>query len=252
MVEISLTGDQMLNVLEAIAEHGPVSTADIARICDLNRTVVHRLINTLMLRAYVRRSPEGYVLGSRVLDLSRRFDLNISGIARPFLEKLAKKIGETVVLHCIYNDEAIVTEQALGNKHLIRVQHTPGSRHPLTSGASGWSLLAFQNDDFIDRMTSNSTNPDQIRERVSRTRQQGYAISHDELQMGVHGLAVPVLDQESRCGASVAVLVPARRGEDLEALLPELKATAASIEDVLRPSPVTGGPIECPSGGHSQ
>lgn len=233
MAEISLTGDQMLNVLEAIANHGPVSAADVSRICDMNRTVAHRLISTLAQRAYVRRAHDGYVLGSAVLNLSRHFDRDISGVARPYLQKLAQQVGETVVLHSIDRYEAVVTDQALGNKHLVRVEHVPGSRHSLMQGASGWSLLAFQDEKFIEKVLERAADPAGAMRRLAETRQFGYALSHDELQLGVHGLAAPVLEGAGRCTASVAILVPTARAQGLERLAPALLMTTRAISRAL-------------------
>jgi IclR family KDG regulon transcriptional repressor len=119
LAEISLTGDQMLTVLETVAKKGPVGAADVARTCDINRTVAYRLLVTLEQRAYVRRGHDGYTLGSAINDLVRHLDRDISSIARPLMATLANAVGETVVLHCLNKDEAVVTEQALGNNILF-------------------------------------------------------------------------------------------------------------------------------------
>lgn len=234
MAEISLTGDQMLTVLEAIAKAGPINAADVARVCAMNKTVAHRLLSTLEARAYVRRGPEGYVLGSAVVDLARHLELDISAVARPHMEKLAERIGETVVLHCVDKDQAMVMEQALGDRHLVRVQHTPGSRHPLYLGASGWSLLAFQDERTIARVLKRSPDPVAARQRIEEIRTQRYAISHDELQMGVHGLSAPLFDASELCVGSIAILVPAARAEKLSGMLPQLLETAAVITHELQ------------------
>ena len=63
MSEISSTGDLMLTVLESVAAHGPVSATQCARLCDINRTVAHRLLTTLARRLYVIKITGGYVLG---------------------------------------------------------------------------------------------------------------------------------------------------------------------------------------------
>lgn len=237
MAEISQTGDQMLTVLEAVANDGPITAADIARACDLNRTVAHRLLSTLETRAYVRRGPKGYVLGSAVIHLARHLETDISSVARPEMEKLAERIGETVVLHCMDKDQAMVVEQAIGGKYLVRVQHTPGSRHPLFLGASGWSLLAFQDEKTIARVMKRAPDQATARQRILDIRQQRYAISHDELQMGVHGLSAPLFDSAEHCVASIAVLVPAVRADNLQAMLPHLMETAAVITHELQREP---------------
>lgn len=229
MAEISLTGDQMLTVLETVAKKGPVSAADVARACNINRTVAYRLLVTLEQRAYVRRGHDGYALGSAVNDLVRQLDRDISSIARPLMGTLANAVGETVVLHCLNKDEAVVTEQALGNRYLVRVQHVPGSRHPLHLGASGWAMLAFQDQKTIARVVKKADDPIAAQARIEQTRRDGYAISHDELQMGVHGVAAPLIEPDGRCNASLAILVPSTRADTLQALTPKLLELAANI-----------------------
>lgn len=233
MAEISLTGDQMLTVLEAIAHHGPVSAAEVSRICSINRTVAHRLITTLALRGYVRRTGEGYVLGGAIIAMNRFFGRDISSVARPLLRGLAEQVGETIVLHCIDRDEAVVTDQALADRHLVRVHHVPGTRHPLFMGASGWSMLAFQDENTIARVISRVADPDSARLRIEETRRLGYAVSRDELQMGVHGIAAPVIDPVGRCQASIAVLVPSSRAAILSSLVSRVIELAEDVSAAL-------------------
>jgi DNA-binding IclR family transcriptional regulator len=229
MAEISLTGDQMLIVLETVAQHGSVSAANVARLCGINRTVAHRLLVTLAQRAYVRREAGGYRLGPAVLRLAQSADTDLSHIAGPIMKKLAAETGETVVMHAIDNLEAVVVAQALGEKHLVRVEHRPGSRHVLHQGASGWALLAFQDKKFIDKALGKTVNAEAIHERAEEVRTEGYAISHDELQHGVHGVAAPILERDGRCRYSLAILVPTSRAAALPDIVQPLIAAARRI-----------------------
>lgn len=234
VAEISLTGDQMLTVLEAVATGGPISAADIARVCEINRTVTHRLLTTLAQRAYVRRGDAGYTVGPAVLRLAEKLDVDVRAVAKPVMLKLAQETGETVVLHAIDNLEAVVIDQALGQRHLVRVEHSPGSRHPLTKGASGWSLLAFQSEKLIERLLRKSADPSAIMQRIDETRSSGFSITHDELQMGVHGVAVPVLERNQSCQVSLAILVPAPRAQTLKNFVQPLLNASLEIAGKLK------------------
>lgn len=229
MAEISSTGDQMLTVLETVAQQGPVSASDVARICDINRTVAHRLLVTLAQRAYVRRGEGGYTIGPAVIALVRQTETDVQEIAKPVMEKLAQAIGETVVLHGLDNWEAVVIDQAVGQQHLVRVEHRPGSRHPLYKGASGWSILAFQTDKAIARILKKSEDAAADMLRIQATKADGYAISHDELQLGVHGIAAPLRNRNGGCEASIGILVPSTRASILPSLSLALLDAAAKI-----------------------
>lgn len=219
----------MLTVLELVAKEGPVSAADVARLCDINRTVAHRLLVTLSQRAYVRRSDEGYILGPAVFTLARQAGTDLRSAAKPVMQRLAAEIGETVVLHGLDNWEAVVIDQAVGQQHLVRVEHTPGSRHPLYKGASGWSILAFQGDKAIARILKRAEDPAAALARIEMTKADGCSISHDELQMGVHGIAAPILEKGGRCEASLGVLVPSMRAHLLLSLQKPLLSAVAEI-----------------------
>lgn len=228
MAEISLTGDQMLTALEIVAREGPVSAAEVARHGEMNRTVAHRLLTTLALRGYVRRMSKGYVLGPAVIHLAQVADVGLRSIAKPVMRRLADAVGETVVLHGIANHEAVVIDQALGEQNLVRVEHTPGSRHPLHVAASGWAILAWQAEAFVAQATR-SADPEAVTQRLAQVRAEGHAISHDELQQGAHGIAVPILRADGSCDASLAILVPGIRSSRLPDLLPLLHQAAQEI-----------------------
>lgn len=229
MAEISQTGDQMLMVLETVAQQGSVSAANVARLCGINRTVAHRLLVTLAQRAYVRREGNGYRIGPAILRLAHSADTDLREIALPVMKKLAAETGETVVMHAIDNMEAVVVDQALGDRHLVRVEHRPGSRHALFQGASGWSLLAFQDAKFIDKVLRKAGDTEAMHRRAEEVRAEGFAISHDELQQGVHGAAAPILERDQKCRYSLAILVPTSRATTLPAMVQQLIDAARSI-----------------------
>jgi DNA-binding IclR family transcriptional regulator len=228
MTEISQTGDQMLAVLEIVAAKGPLTVSEAARESGLNRTVVHRLLATLAKRSYLRRTRDGFVVGPMVLRLSHLADTDLRGIAMPMMQKLAQATGETVVLHGLDRDEAVVIDQALGEQNLVRVEHKPGSRYPLFRGASGWAILAWQDQKMIER-ASRGADARAVAARIKLVRAEGHAISHDELQQGVHGIAVPILMGNGVCEASISVLVPSTRASKLPALLEPLKKVASEV-----------------------
>lgn len=221
----------MLQLLELVAFEGPRITSELAATAGINRTVAHRLLNTLHARGYVSRQGKDYALGPILTQMASSEDINgILRIARPFMRELADKIGETVVLHRIDGDNAVVIEQAVSEAQVVRVQHREGSRHSLREGASGRALLAWQADRIVDRLVAQSDRPEELRKNLEATRDAGYAISRDELQLGVVGAAVPLVEAARIVRFSLAVLVPAQRSEKLEAALPALLETRLCIE----------------------
>lgn len=232
----------MLTVLETVIEHGPLQAADLARICGINRTVAHRLVTTLHLRGYVRRTAGGYIPGAKLFQIARQVGSNILELALPFMTELSMQVGETVVIHELDGGEAVVLGQAMSDEHVLRVQHKSGSRHSSARGASGLAILAFQPEASIARILDGDPAAEAVQKKLSAIRQNGYAISHDELQLGVHGLAVPLHTSHDQVDASLGLLLPMSRASGLEAHVGLLKRYAALIEASLQGHPQSAEP----------
>ena len=103
------TGSQTLlrglDVIEAVAD-GPILLADLARRLGLTRSTAHRLASALVERRYLNFVPRlGYQFGPKLLELGflaqQRTD--IVQLARPHLEALAARTGDTVHLRVLDN-----------------------------------------------------------------------------------------------------------------------------------------------------
>lgn len=239
MAEISSTGDLMLSVLEAVAHRGPISALECAKECRINRTVAHRLLSTLAQRLYVIKGPDGYIVGPSVLALGDASKTSLVGVAKPEMAKLAARVGETVVLQAIVGKEAVVVDQAVDTSHIVVVRHNPGSRHPLHQGASGLAIMAHLSPQTIESLLSGISESEAlaIRQKLTTIRSKGFAHTKDELQLGVHGLAAPILTY-GECPASIAILVPKSRADQLADQVGALRETAGAIGRLLSSSDV--------------
>lgn len=229
MAEISKTADQALAVLIELSEKGPMNVVSLARSLQLNRTVVHRLVSTLHQRGFIMRHSGGYALAPLLVRMAGRVQPELRAAATLVMRELAESTGETVVLHVADGGDAVVLEQVVGTRHVIRVEHRTGSRHPLTSGASGRALLAFMDEAAIRRILKKAAGADALWPQLENVREVGYSLSHDELQHGVHGLAVPLRDHDQTV-SSLALLVPTTRASAIADHLPALNSAARRIE----------------------
>ncbi len=230
MAEISSTGDQMLQLLELVAFTEPKTTAELAQASGINRTVAHRLLATLHNRGYVARQGKVFVLGPVMAQIAGLGQMSgILEAARPVMRELADETGESVVLHRMDGDMAVVVDQAVNESQLVRVQHREGSRHSLALGASGRAILAFQSDAVQRRFVVASPDPDSLKAKLAEVRARGFALSRNELQTGVVGAAVP-LQEQGNIQYSLAILVPIQRGEGVEHHIPALTAARRKIE----------------------
>ncbi|WP_051579678.1 IclR family transcriptional regulator [Pseudonocardia acaciae] len=230
MAEISKTADQALAALIMLSDRGPMNPAELARALELNRTVVHRLLSTLLRRGFVSRHADRYSPGAILVRMAERVQPGLRVAATPVMKDLARDIGETVVLHVAEGEDAVVLHQVVATDNVVRVEHQIGSRHSLRLGASGRALLAFLDAPVATRVTEKADAPEALRRQLESVRELGYSLSHDELQDGVYGLAVPVLAEPAgQAIASIAALAPMSRGTVLTQHTEALRAAAERI-----------------------
>ena len=230
MAEISKTADHALAVLLELSDRGPSTPAELARSLDLNRTVVHRLLSTLHQRGFVTRQEDGYVPGAILVRIANGVQPALRSQGRAVMLELVERIGETVVMHIPDGEEAVVLEQVVSERNIVRVEHRIGSRHPLVTGASGRAILAFL-PSMAERLVRRADNGTALARQLESVRQLGYALSHDELQHGVHGVAVPVLARQGSAAASLAVLVPTSRATGIAQHIDVLTESASQLAE---------------------
>lgn len=144
--------DKLFLVLETLARTGPIGLSDLCREVSLNKTTVHRLLNSLLYMGYVRQDTQTsrYSLSFKIWDIANQFvsKIDIVEEARPSLRELAAKTGETVHLvqidgiHAIY----IAKEES---ENSVRLVSMVGKRIPLYCSGVGKALLADMSDDEI-------------------------------------------------------------------------------------------------------
>lgn len=192
-------------VLDVVAaSRDGLTFAEVMRHTNLPRGTVHRLIGALVGIGYLENANDRkiYVLGKRLvrlLHLGAPPDA-IAVRARPVLERLVERFGETAFLAKLQSDhvESIAMVLPESERHSY-VQ--PGRVMPLHAAASAKAIFAFQPKPVIERILENPrtaftpkslTNKKQILSELSRVRRTGYAECLDELDPGVSSYACPV------------------------------------------------------------
>jgi DNA-binding IclR family transcriptional regulator len=233
VAETAKTADRALAVLTALAEHGPMTPAQVSEALGLNRTVAHRLLVTLQERGFVMRPDGGYRPGPALIRVAASDQHAVAAAARSTMARLSTELDETVVLHVVDSDQALVLEQVVAAHHVVRVEHAVGSRTPLAKGASGRVLLAYMSSDMVGRLVADADEIDRLSGQLAAIRQLGHAMSKDELQSGTSGLAVPVRDQCGTVVASLAVLAPTMRATRMTDFVAPLEKASAAITAAL-------------------
>lgn len=236
MAEIAKTADQALQVLAAVIDDGPVTAQQVARSLGLNRTVTHRLLVTLQARGFVRKHGSDYSAGPFFLKAAQRAWPAAFSQARSVVRELAEVHGETVLLTVADGDQAVAIDQVVAEKHPVRVGYPIGDRHPLTVGASGRAILGYLEPRQLERVLESIVDAGElarVRHGLDELHRLGFAESYNELHPGIYGVAVPLLDADGYALASLALLAPIERADQVRALVPVLQEAAESVSTAL-------------------
>lgn len=189
------------------AEAGPggwdSSAAAFARRLRLSRTAVGRILATLEAHGLARRTERGWDLGFGVLALAGRIEPVLRATARPAIEDLAARFGETAVLALRDGAEAVAVDQVVASKHVVQVRYRPGTRHPLGRAAHGRALLP---------------------EGAAA----GHVVRDGEPEAGVKGVAAPVFAGTAAV-ASIGLVAPTHRFPPEADVVAAVRAAARAV-----------------------
>ncbi|MGH3243716.1 MAG: IclR family transcriptional regulator [Spirillospora sp.] len=217
-VEVAQTLDRGLRVLEALADaHDGLTVTDVAAALGVHRSIVARLLTTLLNRGYVGKRRDGrYVLGTTLVSLARRVSNNLLVVAGPELAAAAERLGLTAVLHIADGADAVALASVEPRNAAFHVGIRPGSRHPMALAASGQAILA-------GRPPADGEDPE-----IAEARARGFAKTTGKLVPNFTGIAAPIrIADETE--ASVGLIVPAHETHDDDLLAREVVALASRI-----------------------
>lgn len=237
----------------------------------LNKSTLHRILQTLIDERYVRLDPrdQSYRLGSRPFELAHRvwdqFDLR--GAAEPELVRLRDLTQEAARLGVLDGGEVLYIDQREALRP-VRIANGVGSRAAIHASALGKAIAshllpgdrralveAGTLTAFTDRTITSGGDLDQ---QLNIIKARGYAISVDEQHEGVSAVAAAILDHRALPLGAIGVVGPSFRlpEEALHALGREVMEAARriagnvgevamSISANPRPYTLTGSPATC-------
>jgi IclR family transcriptional regulator, pca regulon regulatory protein len=233
-----------LRVIGAFVDAGTrLTIAELSRATGLHRAVVRRCLYTLSELGYATRDGRTYGLAPRVLGLGYAHVIGpIAVAARPVLEELSRRVGETSAVGILDEGKVVYLACAAPNNPASASAPTLGPRPPACSSAAGRVLLASLSNPQMDIELARIERVCSVRsavlsgraltDAVSRVRTAGYALTEEDSDLAIRLLAVPVRDASGRTLAAMEMRVPAARisREDLLANhLPVLKTAAVVL-----------------------
>ena len=211
-------------VLQAISDYSsPPTAADLLTGCGLSRPTLFRILASLEAEGLVSKSSDGcYLPGTRLVGLARRAlaEIDVRSLARPELERLRDRTGETVHLAIPSGDEMVYIDKIESLK-IVRMASSVGARVALHSTSVGKSFLsALPAADFealmarlnLNKLTDQTTTtPQALAKQVKQYHQLGYVNDDQENETGISCFGAAILNEQLRPIAAVSVSVPVFR-----------------------------------------
>ena len=252
--------DRALDLLEALAEApagAPLGVSEVARRAGVTKSAAFRILANLERRGYVAKDPVNarYSLGTQLVYLGERSlgAIDLRAAARPALEALQQRFGETVNLG-VRDGAEVVYVDMIESSHGLRMAARIGGRDYLHSTALGKAILAFllpaERDHLLyapaglpARTERTITDPARLRAELERVRERGIAEDRDENEVGARCLGAPIFDHRGGVAGAISLSAPDSRLDDARAteVAAAVRAEAASITRRL------GGRIEPPT-----
>ena len=227
------------DVLEALAEDGPMSLSQLAVAIDLPLTTVHRLVGSLTALGYViGDSAKQYSLGPRLMHLGERAGRMLSRWAVPHLTAVVEEVGETANLAMLDGDQVVYVAQVQSG-HSMRMFMEVGRRVHAHCTAVGKVLLARMPAEEVAALARRSGLPAQTEHSLTtlprltaaldRARANGYALDEGEQELGVRCVAVAVTGPAMPLAISVSGPAPRMTDDLIARAVPVLTTAAASL-----------------------
>lgn len=209
--------ERTLDVLLALSkEPDGLSVTELAEKLNLPSSSTHRILASLKKNRFVMQSSETkkYRLGYMVLTLTNNMtkENNLTLAAKPYMKELADKLDMTITL-CVMEDENIVCIYYVESKDTSMFYVRTGFAMPPHATSAGKAIQAYMPIEQVERIYFNNhekitsytkTDFEHFVMELKEVREKGYAVSDEELQIGVQGVACPIFDYNRKPVASVA------------------------------------------------
>jgi DNA-binding IclR family transcriptional regulator len=235
--------DRAVAILFLLAQRGVAGVTEVAAELGVHKSTAFRLIGALENGTLIDQDGERgkYRLGRGILRLAAATvgRLELQTESRSACRKLAAELGEAVNLAILDSDEATNIVQEFGPSS-ITGRNWVGQRTPLHATASGKVLLAHMDPVAVKEISATKlqrytphtvTDPTSLEAELVRVREQGWASTAEELEIGLNAVAAPVHDATGEVVAAVGVSGPSYRltAESFPAVATQLLAGAREI-----------------------
>lgn len=210
--------EKVLLILETLsASLNGLSAAEISKITTINRTTTYRIIKEMMSHGWVihNKAMRKYVIGPMAFHVGTSYnsDTNLENKMTEVLEKLGNEL-EVSVGYAVREGDQVISMFEYEAHLNYKMKYRPGRIYCFNKGAYGKCLFAYADQrhmrnilskqKFEKNMPNVLTEVDDIIAEYAKIREQGYAISIEEVGPHICGVGVPVFNKAGEARGSFA------------------------------------------------
>lgn len=234
-----------LAVLRVFTDDCPKLTmTEVAQRTGMTKAAARRFLLTLAGLGYAHFDGRAYSLRPRVLEIGGAYlsSIQLPELVTPQLEILAATVRETSSLTVLEGSDVVYVARVHGHR-IMSVSIKVGTRFPALLTSTGRVMLSDWSEERLEqairerppRQVTPRTiiDPQRLLREVHKVRERGWAITDQELDLGLRSVAVPIRDNQGAIVAAVNVSAHTSRAT-VDALkretLPRLRDAAHTIE----------------------
>lgn len=216
--------ERVLQVLACIARHGQaLSARELVEQTGLPLSTLYRQLSPLKKWGLVQEHAQTglYEPGPLAVQLARGFDQQswLMSAARGAIADLVQKSAESVGL-LVYVNGQVVCLDMQESQHALRCSFAKGRTNSSVRGASAKALLAFLpatiqaqliDQNFLEGAPETAQSRTDLLMQLEDIRQQRYATSENEIDLGIWGVSAPVFSGRDKLEATLSLMAPAQR-----------------------------------------
>ncbi|MGD8352799.1 MAG: IclR family transcriptional regulator [Pseudomonadota bacterium] len=220
--------DHAFDVLEAFrADEPELGVTQLAKLLNLHKNNVFRILATLESRGYVEQNPRtgNYRLGLKAFEAGQAYlrHTSLLSVAHPQMEGLSIQLRENSYLAVMRGDYVFYLDEIIADQ-TIQVITRLGTRVSPHCTATGKVFLAYLEESLADdlletmdleKLTINTiTDKKRLRSEMEKVFENGYAVDNEEWTMGLKCVAAPILDYYGKIQGTLSVSGPSHRLSD--------------------------------------
>lgn len=237
-----------LRVIESFDdENVRMTAAQVSGRTGIPRTAARRHLLSLCHFGYAQTDGKLFWLTPRILRLGQSYleSARLPRLVQPHLQHLSSLSGETANVSVLDGQEVLYISRS-NSPRVVSIGFHAGARIPAHTVAPGYVMLSRLSDPqlqaWIDQHHFTTFNqqtlndPVAFKAKVSEVRTQNHCITDAQLDYGLCGVAVPLIDRQGRCIAAMGMTLQTSHWPPpaiTERLVPLLRQTAQTLRTVL-------------------